>query len=246
MSKLYASSVLVIVFASSAVWADCQNGLAELTKMEGLVSVKPAGKVVRQTPKKLPFALCQGDEVHTFSGQALVSSSAKDSMIMGPDSVLVIKGRNTMGVGQGKVLFDIQKRTAANSVQVATRLTVIGVKGTRFLVSDQNKALSVTMDEGVVDVKSTTGPIKLFREKAGQEQADFETYKKEARQAVEAEKKAFDAYKENLQREFVGYVRNIELSAGNSLDLTPGQAVERKADAGQKAALSALKSWGGL
>lgn len=236
--------VVALCFFSASCWADCQSGLAELIKIEGLVSIKPAGKIVRQTPKKLPFPLCQGDEVHTFSGRALVSDPAKDTIVVDADSVLAIKGRNTLGVNKGNVLFEIQKRTGANPVQVATRLTVIGVKGTRFLVSDQGKSLSVTMDEGVVDVKSTTGSIRFFREKAVQEQLEFETFKREGQLALETEKKAFETYKENQQREFVGYVRNIELSAGSSLELEPGQAVERQADAKRKVTMSELMSWG--
>lgn len=241
-----AAQLLVFVFllASGIAWADCQTVQAELTRVDGQVSVKPAGKIIRVTPKKLPYVLCLGDEVHTFTGRALVVSSAKDSIVVDVDSQLTIKERGSAGVTRGNILFSVQKRTESHSVQISTRLSVIGVKGTRFLVSDQGATLSVAMDEGVVDVVSTKGPLKLFREKNTSEQVEFSDFKKEGEQAVEAQKKEFEAYKENLQREFVGYVQNVVLSAGGVLDMESGQAVERKLDEKGKAAMAKLMAWG--
>ncbi len=84
----------------------------------------------------------------------------------------------------------------------------------------------------------------MFREKNISEQVEFADFKKEGEQAVEAQKKEFETYKDNLQREFIGYVQNVELSAGAVLDMESGQAVERKMDEKGRAAMARLMAWG--
>lgn len=237
------SSCIFLAVLTQTAWADCANKLADLVRIEGVVSVKPAGKVIRQTPKKLPMPLCQGDEVMTFQGRALVETSSRDAITLDADSTLSLKGQASLAVGRGRVLFDVQKRGTGKPVQVATRLSVIGVKGTRFLVADQKETLIVTMDEGVVEISASAGQIKLFREKVRQEQADFEAFRREGEAAIEAQKKEFEAWQAKQQREFVAYLQRVPLAAGSSLAMNRNEAVERTADAEQKAVIADLQQW---
>lgn len=237
------SALCSFVFASGA-YAACPP-LAQIMAYEGQVSIKPAGKVVKKSPGKSPTPLCVGDEVHTFQGKVLIHSMSKDVITLDDQSVLTIRSADQAAVSKGQALFDIQKRQVGQGLQVATRLSVIGVKGTRFLVSDKPEGVSVALDEGVVDVKSTKGKLGLFREQEIEKKPEmsFDAFKREIQEGVAAEKKAFDEYKKEIQREFVAYVENITMQAGTELTISGNEAVERKTSGNMKGEIDQLRSW---
>lgn len=220
--------------------------VAEITAFEGQVSIKPAGKVVKKSPGKTPAPLCAGDEVHTFQGKALIAAR-QDRITLDAESVLTVNPGEQVTIGKGQALFDIRKRQAGQGLQVATRLSVIGVKGTRFLVSDKPEGVAVALDEGVVDVKSTKGKLGLYREKEVVKETpmDFEAFKRQVQEGVEAEKKAFEEYKKEIVKEFVAYVESITMQAGTELVIAGGEAVERKTSGRLKSELDELRKWQG-
>ncbi|MBI5329802.1 MAG: FecR domain-containing protein [Betaproteobacteria bacterium] len=232
------------LFAASAAAQPACDVVASITSYEGQVSIKPARGVLKRSPGQAPSPLCAGDEVHTFAGRALIANG-RFSVAVDRDSVALFKGAGLAGLAKGQALYEVQKRRAGQSVHVATRLSVIGVKGTRFLVRDQAEGVSVVLDQGVVDVRSTQGPLGLYREKAAAraQENDFEAYKRQAQEGVEREKAAFEAYKAQTEREFVAYVENMTLQAGRELAISGHIAVER-AIAGESARqLEDLRVW---
>lgn len=245
LSILFISALVVAGQAAgqSDAEAACKP-VAQITAFEGQVSVKPAGKVVKKSPGKLPAALCAGDEVHTFQGKALIAAK-QDKITVDADSVLTLNPNEQVTVGKGQALFDIQKRQTGRGIQIATRLSVIGVKGTRFLVSDKPEGVAVALDEGVVDVKSTKGKLGLYREKevVKQPPMDFEAFKRQVQEGVEAEKKAFEEYKKELVREFVAYVDSVTMQAGTELVISGGEATERKTSGNMKNEMDELRKW---
>lgn len=103
-------------------------------------------------------------------------------------------------------------------------------------------SVSVTLDKGVVDVNSTQGKMKHFRESKADALSDFEAFKQQGADAVRKEKEAFERYKEQVKREFVGYVQSITIQAGTELVIVDNVAVERKA-AGTNPAREFLQRW---
>ncbi len=216
--------------------------VASITSYEGQVSIKPAKGVLKRSPGQAPSPLCAGEEVHTFKGRALVAN-ARFSVAVDQDSVAVFKGAGQTGLNKGQALYEVQKRRAGQTVQVATRFSVIGVKGTRFLVRDQADAISVVLDQGVVDVQSTQGPLGLYREAQRQQESDFEAYKRQADAALAQEQAAFEAYKTRQQEEFVAYVESLTLQAGRELSIRGSKAVERNIGADAARTLRELRDW---
>lgn len=224
-------AVLSLAGPALPVSADCQ-AVARLTQVQGQVSVKPAGKVVRVPPGDLPRPLCAGDEVLTFEGKAKVEDGRYAAVLDRFTTLAIQAGRP--GVNGGKVLFDVVKREAASGVEVRTRLSVIGVKGTRFLVSDLAGEVRVAMDRGLVEVKSTQGPLGLYRESTqdagngstGFPGAEFDAFVKAREMGVAAEVTAFEKHKSATRREFVAYVESLTLAARRELSIRDGTAVE--------------------
>jgi hypothetical protein len=130
-------------------------------------------------------------------------------------------------------------------VEIKTRLSVIGVKGTRFLVSDQNDSVDVVLDQGVVEITSTQGPIELYRETSTNQPAleTFDQYVKQHTEGIAGEQARFDRYKTQVHREFVAYVENLTLAAGKSLATQGHIAVERRISSNEAQAIEALIQW---
>lgn len=104
--------------------------------------------------------------------------------------------------------------------------------------------VSVALEDGVVDVKSTQGPMGLYREKVVKSQAeDFEAFKRQIADGVKKEQEAFEKYKEQTQREFVGYVESVTMKAGTELVISGNTAVERQAAPKDNAARDFMKKW---
>lgn len=109
---------------------------------------------------------------------------------------------------------------------------------------DRLAAVSVTvaLEKGAVDVKSTTGPVGLYREYRRAETSDFERYKSQIREGVQKEKQAFDEYKAGIRREFVGYVESVSMKAGTELTISGATAIEREG-LGENPARDYMRKW---
>lgn len=238
--------VLLVMLAaglSSNVRADCQP-VAKLTTVSGQVSIKPAGKILKTSPGVLPRSLCAGDEIHTFEGRALINDG-RTSVAMDQYSVVAVAAAGKSALNRGQALFDVRKGKAESGVEVRTRLSVIGVKGTRFLVGDQGDSVSVVLDQGQVSITSTQGPVGLYREAAAPRPSkdDFASYTRQLEEGVAEERAAYEKYKTLVEKEFVAYVENLNLEAGRELVTVGHIAVERTISCESARAIKALSDW---
>lgn len=224
-------------------WASCE-ALARLVASDGQVSIKPSGKVLKVSPGALPRALCAGDEIHTFEGHALIDDG-RAKVALAPYSVASFSAVGQAALQKGQALFDVRKRTVDAGMAVKTRLSVIGVKGTRFLVSDTRQQIGVVLDRGVVEIVSTQGPVGLFRERSGPKSTaeEFADFARQHAAGVAAEQADFERYKNQIQREFVAYVVSLTLQAGKELVTTGRIAVERDISRDSANALKSLAAW---
>lgn len=228
---------------TSQVLADCQP-VAKLTKVTGLVSIKPAGRVLKTSPGVLPRGLCAGDEIHTFEGRALINDG-RTSVAMDQYSVVAVAAVGKSALNRGQALFDVRKGKAETGVEVRTRLSVIGVKGTRFLVSDQGDSVSVVLDQGQVSITSTQGPVSLYREAAAPRPStdDFAGYTRQLEEGVAEDRAAFEKYKALVEKEFVAYVESLRLEAGRELVTVGPMALERNIRCESARAIKTLSDW---
>ena len=105
-------------------------------------------------------------------------------------------------------------------------------------------SLTVGLDQGAIDVNSTTGPLGLYRERRQAETNDFESFKNQMREGVQKEKDAFEQYKTQIKREFVGYVKSVSMKAGTEITVAGSTAVEREG-VGENPARGFMREWRG-
>ena len=98
-----------------------------------------------------------------------------------------------------------QRRT-----EVRTASATLGIRGTRFLVTDMPERNEIGMRKGMVDVISPDSEFEIHRKA---ELDEFEAFKQEGRDAIARERTEFETYKANMEREFVEYKREFSLGA---------------------------------
>lgn len=133
-------------------------------------------------------------------------------------------------------------------IRLARSLAALALAGAIDATAAQPDAapavtVSVGLEQGVVDVRSTRGPLGLYREKPASPAQDFDAFKREITEGVRKEQEAFEKYKEQITREFVGYVESVTLQAGSELTISGSTAVERQAAPKDNAARDFMRRW---
>lgn len=187
----------------------------EVVSAEGSVTVgDEAGKSVKtvQTKSILP------------SGKILSTGPTARAVIkVGSDGIIVLGKNSQVEIGKSKDRVGFFRQItgvvyyALNSIkgnrkpiEVRTASSTIGIRGTRFIVTDIDDRNEIGMRKGVINVESPEGDFEIHKQT---ELDEFEKLKREAQQAIEKEQREFAAYKDNIQKEFVEYKREFSLEA---------------------------------
>lgn len=96
------------------------------------------------------------------------------------------------------------------TVEVKTATSVIGIRGTRFLVADVEGRNEIGMRKGLVNVASPEGDFEIHKKS---EQDEFEAFKQEGEAAIAQSAREFEEYKAKTQQEFIEYKKEFSLAA---------------------------------
>jgi transposase-like protein len=143
----------------------------------------------------------EGDLITTSKeGSLLLKLIDGSTVVVDESSTIHFKMDNTIEQTDGKIFYKITSRDAKNSLKIATPFAIIGIKGTTFVVNATENA-SVSLQEGLIGVKSIKEEFELYRKKVQEEfnnyvskqQAEFEQYKNaQNKYAVAESTKEFD------------------------------------------------------
>jgi hypothetical protein len=107
-------------------------------------------------------------------------------------------------------------------LEIHTATATIGVRGTRFLVTDLPERKEIGVRKGLVSVTSPGEDFEIHKKAQADE---FEAFKREAQEAIAEEKRKFQEYKAETEREFIEYKREFGLGA-NRMATFDGKRVE--------------------
>lgn len=94
------------------------------------------------------------------------------------------------------------------TLEIRTKTATMGIRGTRFLVTDTLGRNEVGMRKGTLSVASPSDEFEIHKQA---ELAEFDALKREPQAAITEEKHQFEEYKENSKREFIEYKREFTL-----------------------------------
>lgn len=209
---------VLLLMAVSAWGGDsppqAMEGLATIAKKDGQVQIVPK-QGFRKKPAETGQTLRQGDLVLTGeAATAVVAFRESSKVALDGGTKLELVDPGEVRQEGGKAYYRLREGNVEGR-QVRTGFSLIGVKGTDFLVSDTEDSQAVAMDDGEVALTAPEGQFKLYQEK---EAEAFESYKEKQRRAAEQfrerERKAFERYKDRIQREFLEYTESFALKTG--------------------------------
>lgn len=197
------------------------EAIATLQRIEGIVKVQPAQAAFPLRDLQIPHGLCAGDKVFTLTnGKALIIYDAGELVLDNSSKVTIIQAQQ-LNLDEGSAVFEVQRQAKGQELQAHTPLIVIGVKGTRFLLTSQDKNTQVALIRGLIEVQRQdkqemayyqTKPNTDVLELSEQERLEFEQFVKNRGQE-------FAQFAEQRRAEFSAFVQAIALQEGLQLSL---------------------------
>ena len=118
----------------------------------------------------------------------------------------------------GKVYFSF-KKIVGEPCRVKTRAATIGIRGTTFIVSENEKhnAETVALKEGLLQVVSTGPVFEVHKKKIIDEFTQFKQQHQQEKQAMQSE---FEQYKQQTRQKLVEYRHQFTLQPNRVINLS--------------------------
>jgi len=234
-------AVLLFGLLGLSVAGICQaDETIEVVRSEGVIEVGEPGKApLTDSGKRYVFTT-------GANGRAVVRVGDSGFVVVERNSTLELNrsssAANVFRQVSGMIYYAMNKvRHSTRAVEVKTKTAVIGVRGTRFVVVEQENRKEIGMRKGVVSVTSTSEEFEIHRK---QVEDEFFAYKKEAREAIAREKQAFETYRANTEREFVEYKRQFTLDADRMVSFDGRRVTEGALGERTRHEMESLESYG--
>lgn len=203
--KLFILSLLLISLSFG------NDVIGTITKIQGKVKVLKDGEIRKITATENQ-ELFKNDLIITYT-KAMANVKLKDGskITLNQKSKLSLISNNNIKQESGKVYYNIQKR-GINGLKVTTNFSIIGVKGTQFIITDEEGNKSLSLKEGLVGVSSLT--------------KEFELHKKSIYDEMEAFKKEFQSYKKEENKEFLEYTKSFDLQENQTISFDKNVVIQ--------------------
>lgn len=140
-----------------------------------------------------------------LSSEAKIKFLDNTKVIVASNSALEILDYKKFAVTGEKVLFKVAKQKDLKGLSIVTQSAIIGIRGTTFMISSDEKSQSVFLQEGEINVKPPKGEFKSY---LNDQESDF------------------NVYKAQMEAEFAKYVADITMKGGSAITID-GNEVHR-------------------
>ena len=180
--------------------------VAHIIKIEGKAKILSKSSIKKHKAKQ-GEALFKGDKLITYKqSKALVELEDGSHIILNEGAELTFVDKMTVKHEMREAYYKIKKRQSTQGFTVKTPFSIMGIKGTEFIVDTQGNGV-VSLNEGRIGIKSWNADFELHKSKL---MADYEKFKNE-------QTSAFEAYKAEFTGKTVSYVKAFDLEAGKTL-----------------------------
>ena len=235
-SSLLGLTTVGVCFADDAI---------EVVKSEGVIQVGEPDKqatdtgVKRLTGKRYVFNTgANGRAVVKVGNSGFVVVERNSSLEVDRSSGAV----NVFRQISGMIYYAMNKvQSSMHKVKIKTTTAVIGVRGTRFVVVEEEARKEIGMRKGQISVTSPRDEYEIHRK---QEEDEFAAFKKEAADAISSEKKAFEDYRADTAKEFVEYKRQFTLDKDRMVSFDGNKVTEGALNEKTTQDMESLESFG--
>ena len=184
-----------------------KKSVAIVTKIEGKAKILSKDSIKKHNAK-LGEALFEGDTLITYTqAKVLVELDDSSKLILNESSELAFVNDAHFKHISGEIYYKIKTRKASQGLRVDTPFSIMGIKGTEFIV-DANGKGQIALNEGLVGIESLHENFELHKKRVMEE---YEKFKNE-------QNKAFEAYKAESQGQIIEYVKSFDLQSGKVLN----------------------------
>lgn len=227
MNRTAASLLLAVTALTTPSLLQASDApLGELVAYQQDVVHIPAGSLRQNAVDALGVTFTEQDRVRTLAGSSATVALADGSSVQLLErSLLRFDGAAALDTEEGRVLFEIQEQGTGSGMTVSSRTVVIGVKGTRFIVDADEEGMALYMDEGLVEMTTTSGAFLRYKEEV---LAQFEEFRREqlAAYAQFLKDRGIDPY-ERIERLEVGAGQAVRVVDDLLMEIeTPPDIVE--------------------
>jgi hypothetical protein len=151
------------------------------------------------------YVLSERDTLVTASGgRAVVLLSDGAMTVLDENSRLRLEKTGWLSHLGGRIYYTFRK-VLGEPRQVRTRFATLGIRGTSFIVYDDDTGQSVALDEGLLDIESPGHEFELHRRRQLEQ---YEAFKQTLR-------REFDDYRQRLYSDFIEYKTSFSLQANH-------------------------------
>lgn len=205
----FSIAALFIFMASAGVEAEEFRG--SVVKASGGVYLVDA-RGERHTVDEAGVAVREMDTIVTAEGGRAVLRFTDGALsVIDQSSRLHIGKAGWLSQLGGRIYFTF-KKVFGEPRQVKTRFATLGIRGTTFIVYDDDSGQGVALAEGLLDIETPGPAFEIHRQ---QQRDEFDAFKQQSLQQQQATQREFDDYRRKLEHEFVEYKENFRLHANH-------------------------------
>jgi hypothetical protein len=233
MKKL--TSLTVPFFIFLLLWhpaVQAEEGFrGRILKVNGDVQVINERGEIRKVEESR-FTIREMDTVVTKEGgKAVVQFTDGALSVLDEKSSLRVEKTNWLSHIGGKIYFTFRK-VFGEPRRVKSKFATIGIRGTTFIVYDDENGEGVALQEGQLEVKSPGDAFEIHKQR---ELTEYEAFLEEARQSKQALRDEYDSYKKELKKEFIEYKKSFTLEANRVIRFDGNRVDETEMDENVKA-----------
>jgi len=181
----------------------------QILKFNGEVSVININGE-RRTVGKSQFIIREMDTIVTKKGsRAVVQFSDGTLSVLDQKSSLRIEKTSWFSHIGGKIYFTF-KKVFGPPRKIQSKFATIGIRGTTFIVYDDENGEGIALQEGELEIESPEGEFEIHKQKVVD---DFAAFKQQAKEKQETMKNEFSEYKKQITKDFVEYKKSFTLEA---------------------------------
>jgi len=216
-------SILLVLTLTLSLWAENITTeeevfpIATIILIEGKAKILPANSIKKHRAI-VGEGLLDGDKLIAYANTKVLITLLDDSkVILNENAELLLSSNTNFQQKGGEIYYNITKRGKSRGLKVETPFSIIGIKGTEFIVNFEDQG-HIALNEGLVGITSPGADFELYQEK---KLSDFEKYQQQ-------QKQGFEEYKRKIEDEIAAYVKKFDLKQKKML--TFGTSKNCKAD----------------
>ncbi len=187
----------------------------DVVNKRGKVKLYREGSLSGLLIREVPSELYVKDVLKTdFASIAFVKLLGVNKLVLMENSILYIEDIDRVNFEKGRAVFQIRKRGESRGLKVRVKSVIIGIKGTRFMISAEEERIGIFLKEGHLTVRKIVGEFIRYKKR---EKEEFEEFRQEAEKEMKKQMEEYERFKEETEKEFREFVKEFELKAGSGV-----------------------------